>query len=277
MPQASVPDEPVLPRWLVVVGSAVILFHLTAIIIPVLDVPSGPWPSPNPMVEPMLRGNPPKFAESASELSTMHADWFRVAHSFYFVSDQPANIPEVEFEVLLKDAQGNLMETLHYPDPNANLWVRHRQKVLASALAGDQSLPPNQSVAIPAPGAQIPTTLVWMEPKEHRADDAPLTESIEGHPVQFWLKEEHNHLLPRGRPLSAPGDLTLILVRSYARYLCRSHGAARAEVVRLMRDPIPPAVLYGQDLPPEMYRDKVATFGDKTSEELKTPLGKKSR
>ena len=32
-----------LPRWLIVAGSAAILFHLTAIIVSYLNVPNGPW------------------------------------------------------------------------------------------------------------------------------------------------------------------------------------------------------------------------------------------
>jgi hypothetical protein len=271
MPQAPVPDEPVLPRWLVVVGSAVILFHLTAIIIPVLDVPSGPWFGPEP------RGEAPKFTESARELSSLHSEYFRVAHSFHFVSNQPDNHPGVEFAVLLKDEQGNLMETLHFPDANANPWVRHRQEVLASELAPDFPLPPQGSQVIPPAGAQVPTETVWMLPPERRADDPPLTQSVEGHEVQLWVKDEKQHLLPRNRTLYQPTPLAQVLVRSYARYLCRTHGAARAEVVRLTRENIPAYALFGRDTPPEAYHELLATFGEKTSKELNAPLGKTSR
>ncbi len=272
MPQAPVPDEPVLPRWLVVVGSAVILFHLTAIIIPVLDVPSGPWFGQDP------RGDAPKFAESVRDWSSLHAEYFRVAHSFHFVSDQPANTPGVEFEVLLKDEQGNLLKTLHYPDPNANVWVQHRQAVLASALAPDSPVQPPGSEVIPPAGAQIPTVTIWMLPPERKAEDPPVTELSDGHKIELWVKDEKQHLLPRNRGmLYQPSELAQVLVRSYARYLCRTHGAARAEVVRLTRENIPPFALFGRDTPPDAYHELVATFGEKTSKELNAPLGKKSR
>jgi hypothetical protein len=272
MPQAPVPDEPVLPRWLVVIGSAVILFHLTAIIIPVLDVPSGPWFGPEP------EGKAPKFVESARDLTTMHTDGFRVAHSFHFASNQPANNPGVEFAVLLKDEQGNVIETLHFPDPNANLWVRQRQEVLASSLAPDRPVQPPGSEVIAPVGAEPPRVTIWKLPQERRAGDPPLTESVDGKKVQLWVKNEVQNQLPRDRGmLYQPSEWSEVLVRSYARYLCRSHGAARAEVVRLTRENIPPFALFGRDTPPEAYHELVATFGEKTSEELNKPLGKKSR
>src|SRR5579885_2498210 len=70
-----------LPRWLVVAGSAAILFHLTAVVIPILDTPSGPWVTgdgPRTL-------DAPEFAHAANGLAALHTDYLRVAHSFQFV------------------------------------------------------------------------------------------------------------------------------------------------------------------------------------------------
>src|SRR5262245_11860507 len=91
-----------LPRWLVIVGSLAICYHLAAIIIPILDVPSA-WSSP------MGRSiaDPPAFAHALGDLSGVHAR-LRVTHSYHFVSDRPGDLPGVEFEVRLRDREGKV-------------------------------------------------------------------------------------------------------------------------------------------------------------------------
>src|SRR5438270_8863862 len=96
-----------LPSWVVAVGSVAILFHLTAITIPFLDTPSGPWPLP------MGRSvaEPPQFAHSLAGLTTLHAKWLRIAHSYHFVTSRPGESPAAEFEVRLTDDAGKLIHT----------------------------------------------------------------------------------------------------------------------------------------------------------------------
>ena len=51
-----------------------------------------------------------------------------------------------------------------------------------------------------------------------------------------------------------------MLARSYARYLCRMHGAASAEIIRHTKDPILSGVLLEPSAPsPEEF---VASFGE---------------
>jgi hypothetical protein len=249
-----------LPNWLVAAWSVAILLHLVAIIIPILDTPSGPWVTPtgHAMAE------PPEFAHAASGLATLHGKYFRVAHSYHFVSNRPADLPGVQFEVLLRDADGNLLNTLRFPDPNANPWVRHRQEVLASALAPDISVAPPGGEVIAAPGATVPTVAIWTLP------DDLFPGGLGGNPapaptdrtVHLRLRTTPQHLIPRTRGVMRPTDWSLILARSYARYLCRAYGAQTAEIVRHTREPVSPGVLFGNETSAQAFEDLVATFGE---------------
>jgi hypothetical protein len=60
-----------------------------------------------------------------------------------------------------------------------------------------------------------------------------------------------------------PSEWTNALVRSYARYLGRTHDAAAVEIVRHWRDPIYPTVLFAPQPPSEEeLKPYVASFGD---------------
>lgn len=261
MPRAPSPSAGPLPRWLVVAGSAVILYHLAAIIIPVLDVRSGPWPTP--MGPDMAL--PPEFAHSAADLSTPQGKYLRVAHSYHFISDRPADVPVSQFEVRLRDAQGKLMgEPLRIPDPQANLWVRHRQEVLASALGVDFPAQQQGGEALPPAGQQVPTLDIWLPP-EARIPGEPggaSPESAGDRKVQLRLRKVPLHLIPRDPGVRRPSEWSLIVARSYARHLCRAHGAATAEIVRLSRDPVPPAVLFKEATPDDAFAERAASFGE---------------
>jgi len=247
-PTASAP-----PRWLVLVGSAVILFHLAAITIPVLDMKSGPWPGGV--------ADAPAFAHSASDLAMVHGQYLRVAHSYDFVSNRPSDLPGVQFEVRLKDADGRVFNTVRFPDFNANLWVRQRQEILARNLAPDQPLAPPGAELLPAPGQEVPTVSFWAMPNEFGpVGSAPGN----GEKVQLSLQTvDYNHL-PRNRQLMRPTEWALVLERSYARYLCRKYGAVSAEVVRYTREPVTPAVLFDNGTPPNVLEELVASFGEVT-------------
>jgi hypothetical protein len=49
--------------------------------------------------------------------------------------------------------------------------------------------------------------------------------------------------LPPEANLLRPTDWVLLLADSYARHLCREHGAARVELIRHSRSPISPVIL----------------------------------
>ena len=249
----------VLSGWWVAAGSAAILFHLTAIIIPILDVPSGPWPTGagNAM------GDPPQFAHGASGLTTLHGKYLRIAHSYDFVTNRPGDMGGVRFEVRLRDADRNVMGTYQFPDPTVNPWVRHRQTLLASALAPDQSIPPPAGELLAAPGQKAPTLSVWLLPEE----DSPEVKyaralALDDRKVQLRLRTIPQHLVPRNRQVMRPSAWSLVLAQSYSRYLCRQHGAASAELIRVTRDPVLPAPLFGSEPPASAFEDLVATFGE---------------
>jgi hypothetical protein len=212
-------------RWLIVVGSGLVVFHLSAVLCGTLAAPSGPWPSGD---GPTM-ANPPPFA------FTLHRDLFgrylrplRLASSYRFASNRPAG-PSVVLEARLRNEQGEEVAVLEFPDRNANSWARHRHTLLTGWLGGDQPVPP-QSEVIPGPGQAVPTVPVWEQSEQGK----------------LRLQNVPQHLVPRDRQVFRPSEPSLVLVRSYARYLCRKHNAASVEVVRRSRDPIPPAVVLEQ-------------------------------
>ncbi len=75
------------------------------------------------------------------------------------------------------------------------------------------------------------------------------------------IKTVPQHLVPRDRPVFRPSELSLVLARSYARYLCRAHGAASAEIIRHTKDPYLPASLLFEDSSPPAPEELVARFG----------------
>jgi len=248
-----------IPRWLAAVGSAAILYHLAAIIVPILDVPSGPWVTGDGP----RQADPPHFAHSdtAQDLARVHADYLRVAHSYHFVTNNPAVLPGVRLEVRLKDEKGAVIETLHFPDPNANPWVRHRQEVLVSSLAPDLPVEQQGGEVIPAPGEKVPTVSLWALPGENFSSPIQQPPPADRN-APLHLQAVPQHRLPRYPGRMRPSEWSLILARSYGRYLCRTHGAASAEIVRHTRESVPPAVLFGQPTPPPAFQDLVANFGE---------------
>jgi hypothetical protein len=238
-----------------VAGSAAIVYHLAAIIIPILDMPSGPWATPMGR----MAADAPDFARSSAGLANLHGDYLRVAHSYHFVTNRPADIPGVEFDVILRYEDGR-QETLHFPDPNANPWVRHRQEVLASALAPDLPTEKPQSDIIAAPGQKPPMVDIWALPEEKFTADAGPPSGPPDRKAALHLERVPQHRL-RYRDYWRPSEWALVLARSYARYQCRTHGAASAEVVRHTREPVGPDVLFGGDAPD--LTEVVASFGVK--------------
>jgi hypothetical protein len=256
MPRPPTASGGPIPRWLVAAGSAAIIVHLAAIIVPVLDVPSGPWVYP----QGPQQADPPAFAHAAGDLATAHADYLRVAHSYHFITNRPADFHGVQFEVRLKNDKGEEIARLHFPDPDANPWVRHRQEVLASSLGLDLPVEQQGGEVIPAPGEKVPTVPLWALAGEDFS--APMQQPPQADPnAPLHLQAVPQHRLPRYPGRMRPSEWSLILARSYARHLCRTHGAASAEIVRHTREPVPPAVLYGDETPPAAFRDLEANFG----------------
>jgi hypothetical protein len=180
----------------------------------------------------------------------VYARGLKLANGYRPATNRPA-LPNAFFEVRLKDAQGQLLTTLQFPDDKANSWVRHRQNLLARALADDQQVEAVGGERVAAPGQKAPTLPIW---------------DLDG-PRRLRLRDLPDHLLrdvidQRKGPVFRPSELSLVLAHSYARHLCRVHGAASAEIVRHTRDPIYPVVLFEGEPAPDAFQDLVATFGE---------------
>ncbi len=242
MPHAPIDTTRKIPTWLLVVGSVAIFGHLLAIVVMVLAAPSGPWASPFGMSMALA----PQFAQSAYNVATpAYLRWIKMTHNYHFPSNRPG-APGVYFEVRLKDESGKVLETLKFPDTQANAFVRHREVLLARQLADDSPMPPRQGELVPSPGAKARKIAIWQ---------------MAG-PGKLQLNAVPEHAVPRDQPVFRPSDWSMLLARSYVRYLCRSHGAAKAELIRHSKDPVPPIVLYLGDVPPGASEELVSNYGE---------------
>ena len=231
--------------WVVAVGSAAIVGHLLAVVIVILAAPSGPWPAEGGSTF----STPPQFAYSLNDLlPTTYLQSLGLLNHYHFSSNRPA-VPGASFEVRLKDQSGKLLTTVKFPNKDCNFSVRHRQSLLASGLADDQPVEPPQGEVIAAPNRAVPSARIW---------EMAGTEGL-------VIQAVPEHLIPRDRPVFRPSEQSLLLARSYARYLCRLHGAVTAEVIRHTQEPIPPAVMFISGPPPADASGKLASnFGELT-------------
>jgi hypothetical protein len=242
MPQPPSDTTAAVPRWLIIVGSVAITAHVLALIVSALDATSGPWVT---MEGPAL-SPPPPFALSLNrQVSPMYLRWILFRSNYRFTSDRPET-PGVEFEVHLKDEAGKPLTTVHFPDPNANFWVRQRQTLLAQGLARDDPVQPLAGEAVAAPHQQVRTVPIW--------DGGP--------DRQLYIREVPEHLIPRDRPVMRPSEWSMLLARSYVRYLCRAHGAASGEIARRLREPVHPALLFMPEPPPGALDAFTAHYGE---------------
>jgi hypothetical protein len=239
-PSAAEPAAEGLPRGLVLGASAVILLHLGAVLILVLGAPNGPWPTPDGPE----RFPPPQFAAALSEPVNDYLGVLKLTHNYHFVTNRHYDFA-ASLEVRLKDRDGNDV-TVKFPDDGANFWVRHRQQVLANWFAEDVQFMQSQGEVIAAPGRQVPTIAIWVDGDKRG---------------ELVLEPKSVNELPRDQPVLRPTDVSLLLARSYARYLCRRYGATSAEVVRHSKPAIPPGVLFRDDLPSNAFEATRSDFG----------------
>jgi hypothetical protein len=236
------PNSAAIPRWLVLLGSLAIAGHLIAVIGMALAVRSDPLPTP-------FGGSTvyeaPKFAQAINDVAMPnYLRFLKMTQNYHFATNRPGR-PGVMFEVRLRDAEGKEVATLKFPDPKANAWVRHRQGLLARGLADDEPVEAIPGEAIAAPGQQVAKVQFWDGPDEHNVR----------------LRTEAQHLVPRERQVMGPSKWSQLLAQSYARYLCRAHGAASAELTRRMHNSIPPMVLFEREPPPPgLFDDFIAHF-----------------
>src|SRR6516165_3120462 len=241
----SVPTSPFrpLPLWLRIAGSAFAVGHLLVIGVYALAATSGPWPTPYGASYP---ADPPRFASTISMNLTYpyYLEPLRMTHNYHFASNRPADFA-ANFEVQLKNEFGEIKK-FKFPDEKANFWVRHRQEILAQHLAADMPLPQrgNQRVG-PGGGKDLPKVEIWV-----REDASTLR-----------LKEvEELDPVLRNPDVLQPAKRAKLLAGSYARYQCRLHKAASAEVIRHSRMTVMP--MYVLQPRPDLFTDLKSYFGE---------------
>jgi hypothetical protein len=182
-----------------------------------------------------------------------------LAHDYHFVSNR-LMVSQVKFEARLKDDKGEV-KVLTFPDPNASSpwviraalsWVRHRQSLLALGLGEDIPVQPPRGEVIPAPGQQMRTVTIW----------EPVKGEVKPGEVSMRLRDVPEHLVPKDRPVVRPSEWSLLLARSYARFLCREYGAVSVEIVRRSKDPVMPAMMFVDPPPPGTFDELVCSFGE---------------
>jgi len=240
------PERMPLPKWLLWAGSAAIIFHLVALLVVVLAVPSGPWPTRMGSSTALA----PRFAQDISNFTTTYyIQPLQMSCNYHFESDR-TDYDVVFFEAQLRDGRGNLIQTIRFPQEKANFWVWNRQILLGQRITFDELVQPPQGEAIPAPGQKPRMTTIWGDPENG---------------VQK-LEEIPELRTPRDQPVFRPSNLSLVLARSYARYLAREFGAQSVELIRHHKAPIYPAAMFGEEPPPETFEEIVSSFGVYPSE-----------
>jgi hypothetical protein len=226
---------------LVFCGSVAILVHLGAVTVHALAAQSGPWPGPDGPSQ----ADPPSFAQALdSQGAAGYLKLVKLTHNYHFAGNYPLN-PGVFLEATFKDAHGDPI-AVRFPDPEANPWVRHLQEVFVQGLASDLPVAPLEGETVPAPNKQVRTLAIW---------DQANNDSLR-------LRHVQEHLIPRNRPVEGPSEWSLVLVHSYARYLCRKYGATSVEVVRHHREPLPPAAMLSSRPPPFAFKEMLSNYGE---------------
>jgi hypothetical protein len=241
------PQTPELPRWLLLVGSIAIGFHFFAMLMVVLAVRSGPWPAPAPFGS--SQQEPPQFATSINYdewINQYYLQALQMDHNYHFSSNR-TDLPTIYFEARLKDANGEVVETIRFPQEKENFWVRQRQQLLAQNLGEDEPVQPPRGEVIAAPGKNVPEVVIW---------DAPPGQRI------LQLRSVPEHLIPRDRPVWSPSRWSRALIRSYSQYLCRQFGASAVELIRHSREPLYPALLELPQPPPQPFEELICSYGE---------------
>jgi hypothetical protein len=245
-----------LPRWVIVVGSAVIVFHLLAVGVFVLAAPSGPWPTPNGTDMALA----PFFLEEINNATTRYLDALHLANNYHFQSNH-TDLSAVYFEAKLRDQRGKEFLTLKFPQDKANFWVRHRQGLLAQGLGDDR--PPEGARPgtnpIAAPGERLQDVFIWKRIGKEAGNEI------------FILEKKGGQAITPDPDLVGPSPRALLLAKAYARHLGRLHQAASVELIRHSRNQILPDFVFanrqmqlqGVDRRvPYNLNDMIASFGE---------------
>lgn len=231
-----------IPRWLIWVGSVAIVIHFGAIGVNALAAMSGPWPNHD---SGMI--GPPLLAAQVHE--AFGADYLRLIrlnHNYHFLANRLPSTPGVYLEFRLKDEQGNELGMARVPDDNANAWVRHHQSLLTQQVFWeDRVVTPQQSELIAAPGGEVPKTQYWKMDKG-----------------RLELVTVDVNQVPLTPPVSGPTQWSLMLASAYSRHICRTHGAAKAQVLRHHQNAILPMVLHADNVQANAFDEIISNLGE---------------
>jgi hypothetical protein len=244
------PNRP-LPKWLMVAGSIGIAVHLVALVILSVASQSGPWwlgslgmPS---------QAEEPEFARGMHTfLGDVYYRPLHLTNNYHFISNMPERTT-VRFEVNVLDENGTSIKKVMFPDPNANFWVRHRQSLLAQGLGDDRPTNLPESERVPNPERKV-----W---HPARGD-----QKLGSHP-ENRLIDERNAMRKTGDMMGfmQPSPWSEVLAASYARHVAHVYGGAKAEIIRMSREPINPAIVLPVAPPKNLFdrsfKTLVSNFG----------------
>jgi hypothetical protein len=244
MSQTDFNSPKALPIGLIRVVSLAIAFHFLAVGALVLAAASGPWSTPR-FGESTALG--PFFAGKINDyFMPIYLEPLRLTHNYHF-TDNRSLVSSVYFEARLKDAKGAVVQTMKFPDESANFWLRHRYGLLALGLGNDQPVQAPRGEMIQAPGDKEPKVTYWdtSDPK-----------------VWKLKKIDEKLIKDLPAPVMRPSEMSLLLARSYQRYLSRQYEAASVELVRHSKEPVLPAFMFGEGAPPGAFDELVCSFGE---------------
>jgi hypothetical protein len=258
------------PRWLMIVGSMAIGFHLLTLGIQALAAPSGPWPMEPMGAAPMP---PPVFAARLYDLTgSYYLPAIKLTHNYHFLTNNTSG-EEIYLEAHLTDRDGNAV-TIKLPEDGANFWVRHRQSLLANGLAGDMPRTGQGAPTVMREGQKAATVSIWFPREEDLTrgelggdESKKLKELAHRFGVKQealgYLKELEEYRLSRTVPSMGPNRRAMVLADAYARHLCRQYGADKVELVRYFQSRIPPVFLDPQqEAMPGAFSKQASYFGE---------------
>lgn len=251
MSAAPIPAARPLPLKFRLICSVLAIGHLALIGLYALAAPSGPWQFNIGSRSGVSMADGPAFAKSLSESFTepFYLSPLRMTHNYHFRSDRHSDFA-VYFEVRLTNERGDV-RTLKFPDEKANLWVRHRQLILAQNLVPDQRLPPRGNLRLAAEGKALPKVEIWFRE--------------EAMTLRLKMVDENSDLL-RAPAVDQPTPWAKALVKSYLRYLCREHNAVKGELIRCSRLTVHPTDLI-VPRPADEFKELRSHFGEYRREE----------
>ncbi len=229
-----------------IVGSVLIVLHLIALGTLVLAAPSGPWWTPMGGQEFFM---PPQFAQSINSVTAEnYLKHLRMTHNYHFRSIRPGS-PEVELEARLQMKDGT-EKVIVLPDQSANAAIQRRQRLYLQWIIPDVPVEVPREERIPAPGEK-PPEFRYME---ERPDGTMTLKSIEAHRAKAMIPSP---MVPQ------PTEMTMLVLRSYARHLKRKYDPKSIRLIRRHWNPIPPAVVMNrQNMPMNMIQKWTADFGE---------------